>query len=139
MASVGQSVRVPILALVTLGVMVVALIDAITRRSDQVKHLPKFAWVMFIVFLPLIGSILWFALGREWDRSPRESMSFGDPRRWSKEPEPQPVPRRAPDTRSTAQQLADLEREMQIAELEDQLRRRTGEGRRAGQDDVAGS
>jgi len=115
---------VPILALVTLGVMIFALVDAITRRSDQVKHLPKFAWVMFIVFLPLIGSILWFTLGREWETRPREHMSFGDPRRWSNDPAPAPTPTRARDDRSTAQQLADLEREMQIAELEAQLRRR---------------
>lgn len=120
-----------LLPLLILGLMVFSLVDAITRRDDQVKHLPKFAWVMFIVFLPLIGSILWLTLGREWQTTPRETMSFGDPRRWSKEPAPEPAPRRAPDTRSTAQQLADLEREMQIAELEDQIRRRKQDGERA--------
>ncbi|POX66054.1 hypothetical protein C3481_13830 [Microbacterium sp. Ru50] len=111
--------------------MVAALVDAITRRDDQVKHLPKFAWVLFIVFLPLLGSVLWFTLGREWDTAPRESMSFGDPRRWSRdEPAPaapasRPQPR---DYRSTAQQLADLEREIEIAELEAEIRRRRAQG-----------
>ena len=123
----------PVLALLVLGVMIFALIDSITRRDDQIKHLPKFAWVMFIVFLPLIGSILWFTLGREWQTAPRETMSFGDPRRWSKEPAPAPAPTRAPDTRSTSQQLADLEREMQIAELEEQIRRRRQQSERAGE------
>lgn len=119
--------------ILVLAIMVAALIDAITRRDDQVKHLPKFAWVLFIVFLPLIGSVLWFTLGREWDTSPRESMSFGDPRRWSKDAAatatPAPQPR---DHRTTAQQLADLEREIEIAELEAEIRRRRGQAPEAG-------
>ncbi|SDQ43927.1 PLD nuclease N-terminal domain-containing protein [Microbacterium sp. cf332] len=116
-----------LLPLLVLVLMVAALVDAITRRDDQVKHLPKFAWVLFIVFLPFIGSVLWFTLGREWDASPKESMSFGDPRRWSRDdagpasPAGRPAPR---DYRTTAQQLADLEREIEIAELEAELRRR---------------
>lgn len=116
----------PILAVLTLTVMVVALIDAITRRDDQVKHLPKFAWVFFIVLLPLVGSILWFAIGREWERR-GEPMSFGDPRRWQRDAEPAPVPR-AFDARTTEQQIADLEREVYLADLEEQVRRRRAEG-----------
>jgi hypothetical protein len=104
-----------LLPLLVLALMITALIDAITRDSGQVKNLPKFAWVMFIVFLPLIGSILWFALGREWDTSPKEAVSFGDPRRWAKD-EPAPA---APvrDSRSTEQQIADLEREIELHRL----------------------
>lgn len=124
----------PFLALLTLAIMVTALIDAITRREDQVKHLPKFAWILLIVIIPLVGSVLWFAIGREWS-APREAMSFGDPRRWSREqPAPAPAPR-PNDTRSTAEQLADLEREIEIAELEEQVRRRRaarGDGPAAG-------
>ncbi len=116
----------PVLALLTLTVMVVALIDAITRREDQVKHLPKFAWIFFIVLLPLIGSILWFALGREYEAR-STPMSFGDPRRWQKDAQhtPPPAPR---ENRTTEQQIADLEREMRLADLEEQVRRRRAEG-----------
>ena len=117
----------PILALLTLTVMVVALIDAITRREDQVKHLPKFAWIFFIVLLPLIGSILWFTLGREYE-APSTPMTFGDPRRWQKDADPAPPPTAARETRTTEQQIADLEREMRLAELEEQVRRRRAEG-----------
>lgn len=113
----------PILALLVFVIMVLALIDAITRRDDQVRHLPKFAWIVFIVLLPLVGSILWFALGREWAPAP-EAMSFGDPRRWSREPEPDAAASRPRDTRSTEQQLADLEREEHAARLEAEIRRR---------------
>ncbi|MDQ1123810.1 PLD nuclease N-terminal domain-containing protein [Microbacterium trichothecenolyticum] len=117
----------PILALLTLTVMVIALIDAITRRDDQVKHMPKFVWVFFIVLLPLIGSILWFALGREYE--PRSTpMSFGDPRGWQKTPAPSNAPAPRHDARTTEQQIADLEREMHLADLEEQVRRRRAEG-----------
>lgn len=117
----------PILALLTLAVMVIALIDAITRRDDQVKHMPKFVWVFFIVLLPLIGSILWFTIGREYE--PRSTpMSFGDPRRWQKTPDPSPAPAPRHDSRTTEQQIADLEREMHLADLEEQVRRRRAEG-----------
>jgi len=113
----------PIVALLVFALMVVALIDAITRRDNQVRFLPKFAWIVFIILLPLVGSILWFALGREWSAGP-EAVSFGDPRRWSKEPEAPPAPPRAPDLRTTEQQLADLEREERAAQLEAEIRRR---------------
>lgn len=120
LAQLRQCGSVPVLALLVFALMVFALIDAITRRDDQVKHLPKFAWVIFIILLPLIGSILWFTIGREYS-APREPMSFGDPRRWSSE---RAAPAPARDTRSTEEQLAALEREMEIAALEEQIRRR---------------
>lgn len=53
-------------ALLPLLILVIALADVITRQDWQVKHLPKLVWVLLIVFLPLVGSILWFAVGREW-------------------------------------------------------------------------
>lgn len=114
---------VPIFALLVFAVMALALIDAITRRDDQVRFLPKFAWIIFIVLLPLVGSVLWFALGREWGGAP-EAMSFGDPRRWSKESEESAPASRPVDTRTTEQQLADLEREEHAARLEAEIRRR---------------
>lgn len=125
----------PFLALAVVVLMIVALIDAITRRDDQVKHLPKFAWVIFIVLLPLIGSVLWFAIGREWESS-RPAMSFGDPRRWSRDADaPASAPAHRPaDTRSTQEQLDALDREMEIAALEEQIRRR--KAARAGDDET---
>ena len=61
--------------------VIAALADIITRDDSLVKHLPKLMWVLLVLFLPLIGSILWFAIGHEYAaRSDRGS--FGDPRRW---------------------------------------------------------
>jgi len=98
-------------------VTIAALVDITRRDGSQMKHLPKIAWVLLVVFMPVIGAVLWFALGREWDRSPREAIGSGDPRRWAgarTEPDPAPPARdsRSADGRSTEQQLADLEAEI---------------------------
>lgn len=121
----------PIFAVLVFALRVLALIDAITRPDDRVRYLPKIAWIVVIILLPLVGSILWFALGREWGGAP-EAMSFGDPRRWSREPESPAPPPGAPDRRTTEEQLADLEREERAAQREAELRRR-----RAAQEDGA--
>ena len=106
---------VPLLILVF---FVVALIDIILRDSSQVKHLPKVAWIFIVILLPLIGGVLWFAIGREY------GGTYSRPRRTT-------VARgyQAPLTRplSTEEQLAALEREIEddkIRQLEAELRDR---------------
>jgi len=99
-----------IVSFVLIALTVFALVDIITRDESRVKHLPKIVWVLLVVFLPLLGIILWFAIGRDYDSGHREAISFGDPRRWAR---PDSQPRRPPvDSRSTEQQLADLESEI---------------------------
>ncbi|WP_440708236.1 PLD nuclease N-terminal domain-containing protein [Herbiconiux sp. YIM B11900] len=100
-----------IVSVVTLAVVVIALVDIITRPEGDTKHLPKIVWVLLVVFLPLIGSILWFAIGREYNTRPHDPVSFGDPRRWAGR---QPTsPRADASSRSTEQQLADLDAEIE--------------------------
>lgn len=66
---------------ITLFVMIAALITVITSDASTVRHLPKLVWILLIVFLPLVGSIIWFAVGKEWRAGRTEVVSFGDPRR----------------------------------------------------------
>lgn len=115
-----------ILSVAVLLLMIAALVDLIPREDGQVRHLPKFLWIILVVIMPFVGSLLWFALGRE-PRAPRESVSFGDPSRWSRQ-EPQ-LPAVGG---STEAQLAALEREIaaeeqaeRIRQLEAELRRRS--------------
>jgi hypothetical protein len=105
-----------IFSFLLLALTIGALVDIIRRDEGQIKHLPKIVWVLLVVFLPLIGTILWFAIGREYDRRPVENVSFGDPRRWHREPPPAPATGPARDTRSTEEQLAELEREIEYYE-----------------------
>ncbi|MEL4319949.1 PLD nuclease N-terminal domain-containing protein [Leifsonia sp. YIM 134122] len=99
---------------VVLIAMVFALVDIITRDTWLVKHLPKFAWVLLVIFIPFVGTILWFAIGREYPASvSRPRMS------WGADAAPaRPVPS---DTRSTEQQLADLEREVEYERMRAEL------------------
>ena len=94
-----------------------ALVDIVTRDDGQVRHLPKMAWVLLVVFLPLVGSIVWFLVGREWSR-PRPALPFGDPRRAEATRSSS-----APALGSTEAQLAALEAEIAAAEREERIRR----------------
>jgi hypothetical protein len=102
----------PVLLLV---LTVSALVDIITRQDGEVKHLPKVGWIVLVVILPLVGSIVWFAVGREYTR-PAGLGSFGDPRRSE---QPVPAPRREyrdPQATTTEDQLAALDREIELHE-----------------------
>ena len=119
-----------ILSLVILAVIVGALVDIITRPEDGVKHLPKFGWILLVVFLPLIGSLVWFMAGHDY--GPRtEYVSFGDPRRHEPQPaESGQAPARA--FRTTEQELADLDAEIEFHEKQariDRLEARLAEKR----------
>ncbi|BDZ47960.1 hypothetical protein GCM10025867_02010 [Frondihabitans sucicola] len=100
--------------------VIAALIDIITRDDSRVQHLPKLVWVLLVVLLPLIGSILWFAVGREY-AAPREHVSFGDPRRHS--PQVTVVDPGLQRIRTTEQELADLDREIEFYEKQAKLKR----------------
>ncbi|WP_313814073.1 PLD nuclease N-terminal domain-containing protein [Glutamicibacter sp.] len=51
-------------ALISVALMIYTLIECARSGSQEVRSLPKPAWFAVIVFLPLIGAGLWFALGR---------------------------------------------------------------------------
>ena len=101
-----------------LALVVFALVDVLTSNDGQVKHLPKMVWILLIVFLPLIGSVVWLIAGK--DRAlPATFVSFGDPRREPAKPES-----------TTEQELAALEREIEFHEKQEKLRRLEEELRR---------
>jgi hypothetical protein len=118
-----------VFSLLTLAIMIFAIVDIILRDESQVKHLPKMVWLILVVLLPLLGSILWFALGREYpERAVARPPQFAP---WASEPAPPaPTPR---DPRSTEQQLADLEREIEAERLRAEIARRRAEREQAGE------
>jgi hypothetical protein len=112
-------------SILMLALLIGALIDIITRRDDQVKHLPKVFWIILVILVPLAGSLIWFLVGREY-----ESDGIRLPRR-------EPRQRRSPaapvspappaDTRSTEQQIADLDREIEEWRLRAEIEKRKKE------------
>jgi len=74
------------LGVLSFAFAVFCLVDAI--GTAQPRNLPKWAWIVMILFFPLLGSIAWFVAGRpqptpppsafpEYDRPGR--MSSSDP------------------------------------------------------------
>jgi hypothetical protein len=53
-----------LLPFLVLAIDIYALVDVITVHEWRIKALNKFAWVVIILFLPLIGAILWFTIGK---------------------------------------------------------------------------
>lgn len=99
--------------LITVG----ALIDIILRSEWQVRHLPKFGWILLVIFLPFVGSVLWFTLGREYP-APTPRTHTGGGRYHSQAHTPSGFER----PRSTEEQLADLEREIEFYRQQQRLK-----------------
>lgn len=109
---------------ITIVLFVATLIDIIRRDDAQVRYLPRIAWIVIVVLLPLLGSILWWAIGRVYDKN----VTVRLPRR---RPRPAPTSPAAPpisgDDRSTEEQLADLDREIEEWRLREEIARRRRE------------
>jgi hypothetical protein len=116
------------LLLLTVG----ALVTVITADEGTVRHLPKLVWVLLIVFLPLVGSIVWFAVGKDWSGSAREPVSFGDPRR-------EEAARLREPTRSTPEDdEAAIEAEIRYHEKQAEIRRLEAEVARKREQEAGG-
>ncbi|WP_460802292.1 PLD nuclease N-terminal domain-containing protein [Microbacterium sp. GXF6406] len=113
----------PLLSILIFAVTIAALIDLITRDQSQVKHLPKMVWLLLVILLPFIGSVLWFAVGREYGeggiRLPRVPRREARPARTAA-----PTQAASADTRTTEQQIADLDREIEEWRLREEIAKR---------------
>ncbi|MEU6078311.1 PLD nuclease N-terminal domain-containing protein [Micromonospora sp. NPDC047074] len=54
-----------LLFVVQIVLAVCALISCLSAEEGEIKALPRIAWVLIILFFPLLGSLAWFAAGRE--------------------------------------------------------------------------
>jgi hypothetical protein len=54
-----------LLVLVTLGVTIYAVIDAIQTEDARVQHLPKLIWIGLILLFTPVGAIAWYFAGRQ--------------------------------------------------------------------------
>jgi len=59
--------------LLLIALDVFCVIDLIQTRDDEVRNLPKIAWLLLILIFPPIGSIAWLAAGRPQPGSRRSS------------------------------------------------------------------
>lgn len=114
-----------LVSLLVVALMVFALVDIIRRDDSQVRYMPKFVWLLLVILLPFIGSALWFGVGREY---PEGGIRLGRPAGRAPAAAPPPAAPAAPvDVRTTEQQLADLEREIEEERLRAEIARRRRE------------
>lgn len=115
----------PFLSILVIALMIGALIDIIMRDDSQVKRLPKMVWIIIVILLPLIGGILWFALGREYGESGLRIPRMPRAQRSTGPVDVRPAP--PVDVRTTEQQIADLDREIEEWRLREELEKRRRE------------
>ena len=58
-------IRVAVIALILVTALeIYALIDCARTSEQQMRSLPKWAWLIIIIFVPGIGAISWIIAGR---------------------------------------------------------------------------
>jgi len=55
---------VVIASIITLALMLFSIIDCSRTAENNIRSLPKWAWLVIIIFVPAIGSIAWIIAGR---------------------------------------------------------------------------
>ncbi|MEU8182145.1 PLD nuclease N-terminal domain-containing protein [Micromonospora sp. NPDC049044] len=118
-----------LLFLVQIVLAVCALISCLSAEEGQIRALPRIAWVLIILFFPLVGSIAWFVAGREPTPGARPSWpgSAGLPERQR----PRPVaPDDDPEFLRSVQDRAKQDDQELFRRWEEDLRRREDDLRR---------
>lgn len=112
-----------------------ALISCISAEDGEVRALPRYVWIIIILLFPIVGSIVYFAVGRPIRTAPRQTWRAG-----GGFPEATRPPR-APDDDPAFLARLDEQARRQDQELlskwEDDLRRREDELRKK-QDPTSG-
>ena len=65
-------------ALLSFALTVYCVIDAFQTDEADMRTLPKVAWILLVVLLPVLGPVSWLLLGRPT----RHSMASRPPQRW---------------------------------------------------------
>lgn len=53
-----------VLGIVAVTFMIYSIVDAALRPVRLIRGLPKWAWLLIIIVIPIIGGVLWFVIGR---------------------------------------------------------------------------
>ena len=63
-----------VVAILAVAVYIYCIIDVVRTPRGEARTFPKWLWLILVILVPLIGSLLWLALGRVW-RSPGSRFS----------------------------------------------------------------
>ncbi len=56
--------------LIEFALLIFCVLDVVLARDDEIRNLPKWGWIILIIFIPLVGCIAWLVAGRPWQSKP---------------------------------------------------------------------
>jgi hypothetical protein len=116
--------------------VVLALISCLSARDDEVRALPRFVWLIVILLFPIVGSIVYFAVGRPVRTAPSSTWRAGGG--FPESTRPARAPDDDPAFLSQLERKKRQEDERLLQQWEADLRRREEELRKK-QDDNSGA
>ncbi|MGN9777741.1 PLD nuclease N-terminal domain-containing protein [Micromonospora sp. H33] len=122
-----------LLFLAQIVLAVCALISCLSAEEGDIRALPRLAWVLIILFFPLVGSIAWFVAGRERGAGTARTAGpigsgFAERKRRPVAPDDDPEFLRSIEERSRQQDQELFRRwEDDLRRREDDLRRHEGD------------
>lgn len=119
-----------------------AIVDCLQTPDEEVRGLPRIAWLVIILFFPIIGAAAWLIAGRQTGGAGRPRVSWPTGPRTS-QPDPQRPTRRVVAPDDDPEFLSQLgrsnsEHDALLEEWERDLRRREDDIRGDGPADDAG-
>ncbi len=114
--------RLLLFYVVPLVLTIFCVVDAITSREDDVRHLPKLWWLILILLFPVVGSVAWLVAGRP-------TRSARPPSAWER-PAPEFPEYDRPGRTASADPEADAEFLKRVRERAEEQRRRHEQQRR---------
>ncbi|MEH1102715.1 PLD nuclease N-terminal domain-containing protein [Micromonospora sp. CPCC 205561] len=124
-----------LLFVVQIVLAVCALISCLSAEEGEIRALPRIAWVLIILFFPLLGSVAWFAAGRA--RGSARAAGGGAPKGRVRPGRERPRPVAPDDDPEFLRSLGEPSRredqelfrrwEEDLRRREDEMRRRDGE------------
>jgi hypothetical protein len=114
----------------SIALLIFALVDVIRSDSYTFKYLDKLTWIFIVVLLPLVGSILWFAIGRVYSPSPAATQYDGPPGPPRAAARPL-APTEEEEQAAIENEIAFHENEARIRRLEAELKARRAKGEEA--------
>jgi hypothetical protein len=115
--------------------VVLALISCLSAQDDEVRALPRFVWLIIILLFPIVGSIVYFAVGRPVRTAPRPGWRVGGG--FPEASRPAPAPDDDPAFLARLEEQSRREDEKLLRQWEEDLRRREQELRK--EEDTKGS
>lgn len=119
---------------IELALVVFCLIDCVQSDEHRIRNLPKWAWIVLIILIPIAGAVVWLvagrptraSAGREVSRPTTKTAGFPEherPRRRPKAPDDDPEFLRS-------LKKANTEHEDMLRKWEEDLKRREDEMRK---------